>query len=76
MDYKNMKVEDIVDWCVSHNKVDWLKETAAKTFVKDGKERRITFIELKLAFVKEFMPEIAPKSQPKKPSMFDIIAKL
>lgn len=76
MNYKDMKIEDIIDWCVSHNETAWLKETANKTFVKDGKERRITFIEIKLAFVNKFMPEIAPKAKPKKPSMFELIAKL
>ena len=76
MNYKDMRIEDIIDWCTKHDAVDWLKETAAKTFVKDGKERRISFIELKLEFVKKFMPEIAPKAQSKKPSMYDLIAKL
>lgn len=76
MNYKDMKIEDIIEWCVSHKETDWLKEAAAKTFVKDGKERRISFIELKLEFVKKFMPDIAPQSKPKKPSMYDLIAKL
>ena len=76
MNYKDMKIEDIIEWCVSHKETDWFKETAAKTFVKDGKERRISFIELKLEFVKKFMPDIAPKAQAKKPSMYDLIAKL
>lgn len=76
MNYKDMKIEDIIEWCVNHKETDWLKETAAKTFVKDGKERRISFIELKLEFVKKFMPDIAPKAQAKKPSMYDLIAKL
>ena len=77
MNYKDMKIEDIIEYCQKHNKVDWLKTAAAKTFkTEDGKERRISFIELKLAFVKEFMPEIAPKAQAKKPSMYDLIANL
>lgn len=76
MNYKDMKIEDIIDWCKANKEVDWLKETAAKVYTKDGKERRISFIELKLEFVKKFMPEIAPKAQAKKPSMYDLIAKL
>lgn len=77
MNYKDMKIEDIIEWCKANKQVDWLKDTAAKTFTtKEGKTRNITFIELKLAFVKEFMPEIAPKAKPKKPSMFELIAKL
>ena len=77
MNYKDMKIEDIIDWCKANSQVEWLKETASKTFsTEDGKERRISFIELKLEFVKKFMPDIAPKSKPKKPSMYDLIAKL
>ena len=76
MNYKDMKIEDIIDYCQKHDAVDWLKEAASKTYTKNGKERRISFIELKLAFVKEFMPEIAPKAQAKKPSMYDLIANL
>ena len=37
-------------------------------------ERKITFIQLKEKFAKEFMPDILPK--PKKKSMYDIIAEL
>ena len=40
------------------------------------KTRRITFIELKMDFVRAFMPEIAPQPKEKKPSMFDIINSL
>lgn len=77
MNYKDMKIEDIIEWCVSHKQTEWLKAQAAKTYKnEDGKERRISFIELKIAFVKEFMPEIAPKAQAKKPSMYELIAKL
>ena len=32
MNYKDMKIEDIIDWCVSHKETEWLKDTAAKTF--------------------------------------------
>lgn len=77
MNYKDMKIEDIIEWCQKNKEVDWLKETAEKLYkTKDGKERRISFIELKLEFVKKFMPEIAPKAQAKKPTMYDLIAKL
>jgi hypothetical protein len=77
MNYKDMKIEDIIEWCVSHKETEWLKATAAKVYkTEDGKERRISFIELKLEFVKKFMPDIAPKAQPKKPSMYDLIKNL
>lgn len=76
MEYQNMKIEHIIEWCKEHNEVEWLKETAAKTFVKDGKERRISFIELKIEFTRKFMPEIAPKTKEKKLSMYELIGKL
>ena len=77
MDFKTMRIEDIIDWCKANNQVAWLKETAAKTFpLEDGAERKITFIEIKLAFVDKFMPEIAPARKPKKPSMYELIANL
>ena len=38
--------------------------------------RPISFIQLKLNFVNKFMPEIAPKAQTKKPTMYDLIAAL
>ena len=48
MDYQTMKLGDIVTWCVNNKQVDWLKATAALTYTtKDGKTRKITFIELK-----------------------------
>lgn len=96
MDYKNMKIEDIISWCKEHGEVAWLKETAAKKVEykvypkikgEDGKMhvdksveptielRPISFIQIKLAFVEKFMPEIAPKKAKKK-SMYDLIAEL
>lgn len=89
MDYKVMKLPDIVDWCVAHKQVNWLKEISKTTYpvlTKDGepvldkkgnpKTRKISFIEIKLAFVEKFMPEIAPEKKPKKPSMYEIIENL
>lgn len=78
MDYKTMTVEDIINWCKANDQVAWLKEEAAKTFPteKGKKDRGITFIELKLAFVHKFMPEIAPKAKEKTPTMYELIAKL
>ena len=77
MDFKEMNIDDIIDYCVKHNQVDWLKRTSRRTVKgKDGKARKITFIEIKLAFVEEFMPDIKPKAKPKKPSMYDRIEAL
>lgn len=70
MDYQNMVFADIVDWCTANNQTKWLKDYAA------SKNNKITFIALKRAFVDKFMPEIAPKAKPKKPTMVDIIANL
>ena len=74
MDYQHMKIEHIIEWCKENNQVEWLKEAASRTITTEKGERRITFIELKLEFVKKFMPDIAPKSH--KPSMYELIAKL
>ena len=77
MNYKDMKIEDIIAWCQENNQVEWLKQAASKTYTtENGKERRISFIELKLEFVRKFMADIAPKAKPKKPSMYDLINSL
>jgi hypothetical protein len=72
-----MNIQDIIDWCKANDQVDWLKETAATPVTsKSGNTHQITFIELKIAFVEKFMPEIAPEKKVKKPSMYEIIANL
>jgi hypothetical protein len=77
MNYQNMKLEDIINWCKENKQVAWLKATAAITYpTEDGGSRKITFIELKKEFAEKFMPEIMPKAKEKKPSMYDIIAAL
>ena len=82
MNYQTMKIEDIIEWCKKNNQIAWLKEAASKTYPvldQEGnvvKTRKVSFIELKLAFVNEFMQEIAPKAQAKKPSMYDLIEAL
>ena len=30
MDYKSMKIEDIIKWCQENNEVEWLKKTASQ----------------------------------------------
>lgn len=30
MDFKSMKIEDIMDWCVTNNQVAWLKAEASR----------------------------------------------
>ena len=98
MDYKTMKIEDIIEWCKANNQVAWLKEIASqkveykiyprvKTVDENGKKKYVTnydaepkvelrpisFIQIKLAFVEKFMPEIKPEKKEKKTSMFDLI---
>lgn len=96
MNYQDMSIEDIIEWCKANNQVAWLKETASQKVeykvyprVKDEKGkwhsdktatptiemRPISFIQIKIAFVNKFMPEIAPKAQ-KKESMYDRIMAL
>ena len=92
MDYKHMKIDDIIAWCQANgaDKIEWLKKTAElklptmdKTTKKqavdeNGKKlfHNISFIELKVMFVQEFMPEIMPVAKPKVPSMIDKIRAL
>lgn len=64
LDYKKMNLDDIIDWCVANNEVDWLKKQSAA---------HKTFIEIKVAFAKKFMPEIMPVAKAKKPTMYDKI---
>lgn len=88
MNYRDMKFPEILEWCKANgqDKIDWLKEISATPIQckdENGKPvfdeagnpvmRDITYVELKIAFVNKFMPEIAPK---KKPKMKDIIKSL
>jgi hypothetical protein len=72
MEYRTLNLDDIIDYCKEHKQVPWLKAIAAQ----ENKGKKISFIELKLAFCRQFMPEILPAAKPKKPSMYDRIANL
>jgi hypothetical protein len=91
LEYKALKMEDIVKYCQENKQVKWLKDYAltkvqatdenkVPLFDEDGAPimRKRTFIEIKLAFCDAFRPEIAPvrKSKDKGPSMYDLIASL
>jgi hypothetical protein len=52
------------------------KWKADKTQEPVIEERSISFIQLKMDFVEEFMPEIAPKKKEDKVSMYELIAAL
>ena len=66
-----MTLDDIIGYCQSHGQVPWLKKAILN---EEGKA--VSFIELKLLFCREFMPEILPKGKPKKPSMLERIMSL
>ena len=67
MDYKSMKIEDIINWCKANNEVEWLKANVVKPN---------TYFQIKKAFCLKFMPEIMPKAKAKKASMYDLVANL
>lgn len=50
--------------------------TTDKTQEPKVEQRPISFIQLKIDFVEEFMPEIAPKKKPKQKTMYELIAEL
>lgn len=67
LDYKRMNLDDIINWCQANDEVVWLK---------NQNKLSPTFIQLKVAFAKKFMPEIMPKAKPKKPTMSERIEAL
>ena len=97
MDYKTMKIEQIIEWCKANNEVAWLKDfvttkvpvkvypkvkgedgkmKADKTATPKTEMRKPTFLQIKKAFAKKFMPEIIPTASEEKVTMYDIIAAL
>lgn len=58
--------------------VQWLKDLSQKPVKPDkrGRERKISFIEIRKEFVIKYFPELAPKPKEKKPSMWERIAAL
>lgn len=92
LNYKDMTIDDIIAWCQANNQTEWLKEVGArkvlckvypkvngkadKTQAPKIEQRKITFIQIKKAFVNQFMPEIAPKAKEKEPTMYEKIAAL
>lgn len=79
MDFKKMNIDDIIAWCKANNQVEWLKAEAAKTYIdKNGKECKISFIQIKYDFCKMFMADILPKAKAPKQekTMYDRIAEL
>lgn len=80
--YSNLKIEDIIEWCVEHKEVKWLKEKAKEKqefkvypkVEKDGKmvadkTQQPTIEERPISFVqlkKDFTEEFMPEIAPKK----------
>lgn len=77
---KEINLEYIIAYVQNKGKwaVEWLKELVNKEMPpnKNGKPRKITFIEIRQEFVRRYMPELAPQAKEKKPSMYDRIADL
>ncbi len=72
-----ISIDFIINYCEANNKIAWLQEVASKEVPpnKNGKERKISFMEIRNEFVIKFFPTIAPKAE-KKLSMYDRIAAL
>lgn len=74
----DIKFEDIVEYCKKNKEVEWLKEVALQEGLtnKNGKERKVSFIEIRNEFCRKFYPDLAPQPKVKKPSMYEVIAGL
>ena len=74
---KDITLEYIMAYCKERGEsaVMWLKGIANTQGLtdKNGKERKITFIEIRQAFIKAYMPELVKEPQEKKPSMYELI---
>lgn len=58
--------------------IEWLNQLIDTPVApnKNGRERRISFMEIRKEFTLRYMPDLAPKAQDKKPSMYDRIKAL
>lgn len=81
MDFKTMKIDDIINWCVANNQVEWLKAEAQKKttrkvypkITQDGKKvtdktQTPTIIEQPITFIeikKDFVDKFMPEIAPK-----------
>lgn len=81
VDWLKAKAQEMVDYKV-YPRVKVALADGTEVLKADKKQkptiekRPISFIQIKMAFVEEFMPEIAPKKKDKKPTMYDLIASL
>lgn len=65
----------VVSYCKGQGQdaIDWLKEVYARPKKKDknGKERTISFIEVRNEFARKFFPHLAPKRKAKRKTIQD-----
>ena len=65
----------VVKYCKEQGQasIDWLKSIYAKPPKKDknGRERAISFIEVRNEFARKFFPHLAPKSRARKETILD-----
>jgi len=82
-DPENIKQIDftyIVDYVqdVGMEAIEWLQDLYQQEVEpnKNGKERKISFIEIRNAFVAKYMPDLMPEPKAKKPQMGEVIMAL
>ena len=72
--------EFVVDYCKAQGQaaVDWLKEvyTAPPKKDKNGKERDISFIEVRNLFARKYFPALMPTSKAKKKTIKNLLDNL
>lgn len=71
--YFNMDGDYIIEWCEKNNQKEWLKKIAAST---NEKGNPISYLEVKRAFCKTFMPELCPPDKVKKVGFFERVKSL
>lgn len=73
----DITLDFIIEYCKEHDEVAWLKEIANTPNLvdKNGKARKIGFMEIRNAFAKKFFPDLIQAKTHKK-SMFDRIMEL
>ena len=79
-DIKEITFDYIMEYVKGKGAADikWLKEVANKPVAadKNGKPRKISFIEIRKEFTIKYFPDLAPKPREKKPTMWERIAEL
>lgn len=68
LDYKKMNLDDIEKWCIDNGEAAWL--------IAQLEDKGFTFIKMKTAFCKKFMPEIIPVAKVKVKKVDDTLARL